>query len=164
MSKTWSGCNQIKKGINLSKTFVNSKQRLLYAPLGKTYIVQPDVRLSPPHPLLPEGAAFYMLEKEYMPSKSAFASALHAFMNSPHPLETLSDLKAYGSDGTILRDHESSNYFRAIDGVLSLHTRTEVSRPKEERLTNWWPLIAGNRKENGILHRCDSGKELVGEV
>lgn len=144
--------------------FVNSKQRLLYSPLGKTYIVQPDERLSPPHPLLPEGAAFYMLEKTYTTSKSTFASALRAFLNSPHPLETLSDLKAYGSDGTILRDHESSNYFRAIDGVLRLHMRMAVSRSKEERLRNWWPLIAGHRKEDRIAHRCSSGKELVTEV
>ncbi|KAJ3704118.1 hypothetical protein LUZ61_007823 [Rhynchospora tenuis] len=139
-------------------------ERLLYSPLGKTYIVQPDEKLSPPHPFLPEGPAFYMLEQQYAPSKSTFASAIHAFLNSPHPLETLSDMKAYGSDGTILRDHESSNYFRAIDGVLRLHTRKVVSRSEEERLANWWPLLARHRNQEGIAHRRDFGKELVAKV
>ncbi|KAJ4797500.1 Alpha/beta-Hydrolases superfamily protein [Rhynchospora pubera] len=139
-------------------------EKLLYSPLGKTYIVQPDEKLSPPHPFLPEGPAFYMLEKQYAPSKSTFTSAVRAFLNSPHPLETLSDMKAYGSDGAILRDHESSNYFRAIDGVLRLHTRKVVSRSEEERLMNWWPLLAGHRNREGIAHRRDFGKELVAKV
>jgi hypothetical protein len=173
LGNTSHGCKQrkIKDYTELfilitSVIFVNSKQRLLYSPLGRTYIVQPDKRLSPPHPLLPEGAAFYMLEKTYAPSKSTFASALHAFLNSPHPLETLSDLKAYGSDGTILRDHESSNYFRAIDGVLRLHMRKVVRRSSrsEESLSNWWPFIAGHHKEDGIVHSSDPGKQLVSEV
>jgi hypothetical protein len=41
-----------------------------------------------------------------------------AFLNSPHLLEVLSDLGAYGSQVSILGDHDTINYLRAINFVL----------------------------------------------
>ncbi|EMS48583.1 Lipase [Triticum urartu] len=97
-----------------------NSQKVLYTPMGTTYILQPDGKASPHHPFLPEGAALFRVanpEERAEPSgsgRAVVASALRAFLNSPHPLETLSDLSAYGSEGAILRDHESGNYFRAL--------------------------------------------------
>ncbi|CAM8974512.1 unnamed protein product [Rhodiola kirilowii] len=100
-----------------------NKHKLLYTPLGKTFIIQPDEQSSPPHPLLPRGSAFYYLDK----TKSKYAAAaLRTFLNSPHPLETLSDPTAYGSQGTILRDHDSSNYLKAMNWVLRQEKRSKM--------------------------------------
>lgn len=111
-------------------------QKLLYSPLGKVFILQPDDKSSPPHPLLPPGSALYALDK----TKCGFStSVLRAFLNNPHPLETLSDPTAYGSEGTILRDHDSSNYLKAVNGVLRKHTKAIRKVRKERNLQ--WPLL-----------------------
>ncbi|KAF7826170.1 phospholipase A1 PLIP1, chloroplastic [Senna tora] len=97
-----------------------TKSKLLYSPLGKMLILQPDEKTSPAHPLLPSGSALYALDSTrcgYSPS------VLRAFLNRPHPLQTLSHPTAYGSEGTILRDHDSSNYLKALNGVLRQHTK-----------------------------------------
>ncbi|KAL5571400.1 hypothetical protein UlMin_020997 [Ulmus minor] len=113
------------------------QKKLLYSPLGKLFILQPDERSSPPHPLLPAGTALYALDK----TKCGFSSAiLRAFLNNPHPLETLSDPTAYGSDGTILRDHDSSNYLKAVNGVLRQHTKIVFRKVRKER-NLLWPLL-----------------------
>ncbi|GAB2217444.1 hypothetical protein Droror1_Dr00000635 [Drosera rotundifolia] len=113
------------------------KSKLLYSPLGKIFILQPDDRTSPSHPLLPPGTALYELDKTK--SKST-GSAFRAFLNNPHPLETLSDPAAYGSEGTILRDHDSSNYLMAVNGVLKQSTKMVVRRVRKER-RGLWPLL-----------------------
>ncbi|KAL6982088.1 hypothetical protein U1Q18_023704 [Sarracenia purpurea var. burkii] len=114
-----------------------TKKKLLYSPMGKIFILQPDEKSSPPHPLLPPGSALYALEN----TKRGFTqTALGAFLNSPHPLETLSNPKAYGSEGTILRDHDSSNYLKAVNGVIRQHTQTIVKRVKKQRKF-LWPLL-----------------------
>ncbi|EEC71102.1 hypothetical protein OsI_02886 [Oryza sativa Indica Group] len=129
-----------------------NNQRMLYTPMGTTYILQPDGAASPPHPFLPEGAALFRLDPEgraERPARHVVASALRAFLNSPHPLETLSDLSAYGSEGAILRDHESSNYFRALNALTRVPRRRKQPEivwqlPGVERLQQyWWPGIAG---------------------
>ncbi|XP_073007342.1 phospholipase A1 PLIP1, chloroplastic [Typha latifolia] len=128
-----------------------NNEKVLYSPLGKTYILQPDEKSSPSHPLLPQGAALYSLDPadaNSSLSKSTISSALRAFINSPHPLETLSDPSAYGSEGTILRDHESINYVKAINGLLRQHTKSVVRRSREKRLRLWWPLLTSN--PNGL--------------
>ncbi|KAI8544979.1 hypothetical protein RHMOL_Rhmol07G0007400 [Rhododendron molle] len=109
-------------------------EKLLYSPMGKIFILQPDEKSSPPHPLLPSGSAFYAVEN----TRCSFTqNALKAFLNSPHPLETLSNPTAYGSEGTILRDHDSSNYLKAVNGVIRQHTKTVVR--KQGSLL--WPLL-----------------------
>ncbi|KAG8056167.1 hypothetical protein GUJ93_ZPchr0001g31801 [Zizania palustris] len=129
-----------------------NNQRMLYTPVGATYILQPDSAASPPHPFLPEGAALFRLDPEgraERPARHVVSNALRAFLNSPHPLETLSDLSAYGSEGAILRDHESSNYFRALNALTRVPRRRKQPEivwqiPGVERLQQyWWPGIAG---------------------
>lgn len=122
-------------------------QKLLYSPLGKLYIVQPDGKSSPPHPLLPPGCALYALDGGGA-SKAKVESAVRAFLNSPHPLETLSQPAAYGSEGTILRDHESGNYLKAVNAVLRQHTKWVVRRSTAQRLQHWWPLLTVTVREH----------------
>ncbi|KAL9250600.1 Phospholipase A1 PLIP1, chloroplastic-like protein [Drosera capensis] len=123
------------------------KKKLLYAPLGKIFILQPEDKISPPHPLLPPGTALYELDKTK--SKST-GSAFRAFLNNPHPLETLSDPAAYGSEGTILRDHDSSNYLMAVNGVLKQSTKMVVRRVRKER-QGLWPLLTSPARRRWSL-------------
>lgn len=147
-------------------------QKMLYTPMGATYILQPDAAASPHHPFLPDGAALFRLDPGggggERPPRKVVDSALRAFLNSPHPLETLSDLAAYGAGGAILRDHESSNYFRALSALARVPPR----RPKQpeivwqlpgvERLQRyWWPGIAGTVMPEPVAVRT---KELVSEA
>ena len=129
---------------------------MLYTPMGKLFILQPHENSSPPHPLLPVGQSLYALDK----TKHGFSSSvLRAFLNCPNPLETLSDPTAYGSEGTILRDHDSSNYLKAVNDVLRQNTRKVVRTARRQRNV-LWPLLASpsphtwnheNTLENGIL-------------
>ena len=106
--------------------------------MGKIFILQPDESSSPPHPLLPQGCALYALDK----SRRGFSSSvLRSFLNSPHPLETLSDPTAYGSEGTILRDHDSSNYLKAVNGVLRQHSKPVIERAMRKESNVLWPLL-----------------------
>ncbi|KAJ8748526.1 hypothetical protein K2173_003425 [Erythroxylum novogranatense] len=113
------------------------KNKLLYKPIGKLFILQADEKSSPPHPLLPQGNALYA----FINAQSGnYASALKTFLNCPHPLETLSDPTAYGSEGTILRDHDSSNYLKAVNGVLRKNTRLFERYDRKPR-NALWPLL-----------------------
>ncbi|KAJ8466951.1 hypothetical protein OPV22_029503 [Ensete ventricosum] len=134
-------------------------QKVLYSPLGQTYILQPDDKSSPFHPLLPPEAALYALDGQSdvggsSPRGGTTASALRVFINSPHPLETLSDPRAYGSEGTILRDHDCSNYVKAINGLLRQHTKSARRRSRKQRRNRWWPRLSV--PANGALpaHSC----------
>lgn len=123
-----------------------NSEKVLYSPIGKLYILQPDENTSPGHPLLPSGTALYTLNSKdengmHVPGAS---SALKAFLNSPHPLETLSNPKAYGSEGMILRDHESKNYLKALDDLLRTHHNEFYSRKlRTQRLNQLWPRLSG---------------------
>lgn len=142
--------------------------KALYTPMGATYILQPDSSASPRHPFLPEGAALFRLDPDdaaERPPRALVASSLRAFLNSPHPLETLSDLSAYGAGGAILRDHESSNYFRALSALARAPPRRRKQPeivwqlPGVERLQQyWWPGIAGTVIPAPV---AVSNKELV---
>ncbi|CAL9002949.1 unnamed protein product [Prunus brigantina] len=113
------------------------KSKRLYSPMGNLFILQPDEKSSPPHPLLPPGSALYVLNKTKCGSSSG---VLRAFLNSPHPLETFSDPAAYGSEGTILRDHDSCNYLKAMNMVLRQHTRMFVRKVRKQR-NLLWPIL-----------------------
>ncbi|CAL2268592.1 unnamed protein product [Prunus armeniaca] len=113
------------------------KSKRLYSPMGNLFILQPDEKSSPPHPLLPPGSALYVLNKTQCGSSSG---VLRAFLNSPHPLETFSDPAAYGSEGTILRDHDSCNYLKAMNMVLRQHTRMVVRKVRKQR-NLLWPIL-----------------------
>lgn len=109
----------------------------MYAPMGKTFIIQPYETLSPSHPLLPPGNALYTLEN---PECCSSKNPLMAFLNAPHPLETLSNITSYGSNGTILRDHDSSNYLKAVNGVLRKHTKAVTQTARRQR-NILWPIL-----------------------
>ncbi|KAJ1395005.1 Fungal lipase-like domain [Sesbania bispinosa] len=139
------------------------KNKLLYSPLGKIFILQPDEKTSPHHPLLPSGSAFYALDN----TKCGYSpSVLRTFLNQPHPIETLSDPTAYGSEGTILRDHDSSNYLKAVNGILRQHSKALVRRVRKQRINELWPLLTSpsphswSHEKN--LERCSlMTKEIV---
>ncbi|XP_028794720.1 phospholipase A1 PLIP1, chloroplastic [Neltuma alba] len=113
------------------------KNKLLYSPMGKMFILQPDEKTSPAHPLLPSGCALYALDDTIF----GYSKVLRAFLNQPHPLQTLSDPTAYGSEGTILRDHDSSTYLKALNAVLRQHTKVFVRRVRRQRIDHLWPLL-----------------------
>ncbi|XP_076920273.1 phospholipase A1 PLIP1, chloroplastic-like [Bidens hawaiensis] len=142
-----------------------NKNSLLYTPMGKMFIIQPDEKSSPHHPLLPPGSALYTMENT---TRGSTKNALRAFLNSPHPIETLQHPAAYGSDGTILKDHDSSNYLKAVNEIIRQHTKTFIKKPKEQR-NLLWPLLTSqsphhwsqetNHEENKL--RVSGQKRLI---
>ncbi|XP_047320826.1 phospholipase A1 PLIP1, chloroplastic [Impatiens glandulifera] len=110
-----------------------NKNKLLYTPLGKIFILQPEDESSPRHPLLPPESGLYALEHTQWCNLAE--KALRDFLNFPHPLETLSDPTAYGTDGTILRDHHSGNYLKAINGFLNKQTGKAYEKVRKHRST-----------------------------
>ncbi|RDY00689.1 hypothetical protein CR513_16092, partial [Mucuna pruriens] len=134
------------------------KNKLLYTPLGKIFILQPDVKTSPPHPLLPPESAFYALDN----TKCGYSpSVLRTFLNQPHPIDTLSNPTAYGSEGTILRDHDSSNYLKAINGVLRQHSKILDRRLRKQRINQLWPLLTSPSPHSWSHEQSLMTKEIV---
>ncbi|NP_001148192.1 triacylglycerol lipase [Zea mays] len=116
-----------------------TNQKLLYAPMGEVFILQPDEKLSPHHHLLPAGSGLYLIGGQTVDSgtsSTALRSALSAFFNSPHPLEILRDAGAYGPKGTVYRDHDVHSYLRSIRAVV----RKEMRAEKERRRLLRWPI------------------------
>lgn len=106
-------------------------------------ILQPDDRQSPNHPFLPGGSGLYVMAPPGVGTccDAALRSAQRAFLNSPHPLEILSDPGAYGSEGTIVRDHDPNGYTRAINHVLRREHKRLRRRLREVRRKLWSPLV-----------------------
>lgn len=115
--------------------------------MGKVFILQPSESVSPTHPWLPPGNALYVLDK----SKEGYSSAaLRGFLNRPHPLETLSQRAAYGSDGSVLRDHDSKNYVKAVNGVIRQHTKLIVRKVRRQRRSTVWPVLTSTERNSWI--------------
>ncbi|KAG6593229.1 Phospholipase A1 PLIP2, chloroplastic, partial [Cucurbita argyrosperma subsp. sororia] len=129
-------------------------QKLLYAPMGELLILQPDHKFSPSHDLLPSGSGLYLLscpQPDANDAEKQLRAAQKVFLNTPHPLETLSDRSAYGSGGTIQRDHDMNSYLRSIRGVIRQElTRIRKTR-REHRRKVWWALVAPNNVDIGII-------------
>lgn len=130
--------------------------------MGKIFILQPDEKVSPPHPLLPSGSGLHVLDST---NNSLTKSALRAFLNSPHPIETLSDPIAYGSEGTIIRDHDSSNYLKAVNEVIKQRTRIVVKKARKQR-NQLWPLLTSRSphtwgRSYNMEDRPEVNKELL---
>ncbi|KAI9098999.1 hypothetical protein K1719_024766 [Acacia pycnantha] len=123
-----------------------NNQKVLYTPMGELLILQPEEKFSPGHDLLPAGCGLYLLSGPSSESNHnmyrQLLTAQLVFLNSPHPLEILSDRAAYGSGGTIQRDHDMNSYFKSVRGVI----RQELNRIRRQRRENrrkaWWPLVA----------------------
>ncbi|KAF9619987.1 hypothetical protein IFM89_010603 [Coptis chinensis] len=135
-------------------------QKLLYAPLGEILILQPDDQISPHHHLLPSGNGLYVLScsmSDTNDPEKQLQAAQTVFLNSPHPLEILSDKSSYGSGGTIYRDHDVKAYLRSVRGVIR-HELNRIRKAKREhRRSVWWPLIVPQGIHNGI----DVGRQVA---
>ncbi|GLJ36997.1 hypothetical protein SUGI_0749500 [Cryptomeria japonica] len=128
-------------------------QNFLYGSTGQLLILQPDEKISPPHPLLASGCGFYRLhhvkqdgnehENELSGTLQAEA-AQSAFLNTPHPLEILSDRSAYGSEGSIARDHNSINYFKVINYILRQQIKHLRKLRREQRRQVWSSLVTAD--------------------
>ncbi|KAI4338371.1 hypothetical protein MLD38_023437 [Melastoma candidum] len=140
-------------------------QKLLYTPLGEVFIIQPDEKWSPPHPLLPPGSGIYALEKKRSKSRG---NAIRAFLNNPHPLVMLSDPTAYGSEGSILRDHDSSNYLKTVNEILRGSTKMHRRGRKERDGIGMWPLLTSPSPHQwsyeSNMGRSSSRRRLGSEV
>ena len=57
-------------------------------------------------------------KKKKSKKAESVAEAIWELMNSPHPLDTLSESGAYGDNGSISRYHNPDHYTRALGSVL----------------------------------------------
>lgn len=122
--------------------------------MGELLILQPDEKFSPNHHLLPPGTGLYTLSCPLADTNEAenlLRTARTLFLNSPHPLEILSDRSAYGSEGTIQRDHDMDSYLKSVRSVI----RQELNRirkvRREHRRKFWWSLLATHGISGGVL-------------
>ncbi|KAK7278194.1 hypothetical protein RJT34_23219 [Clitoria ternatea] len=131
-----------------------NKQKLLYAPMGELLILQPDEKFSPSHHLLPSGSGLYLLccpLSESKDTKNLLRAAQMVFLNSPHPLEILSDRSAYGSGGCIQRDHDMNSYLRSVRTVIRQELNQIRKAKREQRRKLWWPIALPLRIDTGVV-------------
>lgn len=113
--------------------------------MGEFLILQPDAKLSPNHDLLPSGSGLYVLTSsvsDIVESEKQMRAAESVFLNTPHPLEILSDRTAYGSGGAIQRDHDMTSYLMSILSVIRQELKRARKSRREHRRQAWWPLVA----------------------
>ncbi|XP_065860403.1 phospholipase A1 PLIP2, chloroplastic isoform X2 [Euphorbia lathyris] len=121
-----------------------NNQKLLYAPMGELLILQPDEKYSPHHHLLPSGSGLYFLNIPLSDNNDAeklLRAAQTVFLNSPHPLEILSDRSAYGSEGAIHRDHDIGSYLKSVRSVIRQELNQIRKARREHRRKFWWSLL-----------------------
>ncbi|XP_052172195.1 phospholipase A1 PLIP2, chloroplastic-like isoform X2 [Diospyros lotus] len=131
-----------------------NNQRLLYAPMGEFLILQPDEKFSPNHDLLPSGSGLYILSCSVPDANEAEKrrrAARSVFLNSPHPLEILSDRAAYGSEGTIQRDHDMNSYLKSVRNVIRQELNLIRKARREHRRRVWWPLVELHGANTGVI-------------
>ncbi|KAH6766475.1 alpha/beta-Hydrolases superfamily protein [Perilla frutescens var. hirtella] len=141
-----------------------SKQKLLYAPMGDFLILQPDDNFSPSHELLPSGSGLYLLscrEADADEAEKQIQAAQSVFLNSPHPLEILSDRAAYGSEGSIQRDHDMNSYYKSVRNVIRLELSRIRKARRGRRRKVWWPLVAPGGINAGII--VSRSGSMIGE-
>ncbi|KAM0998580.1 hypothetical protein ACFX2I_008297 [Malus domestica] len=140
-----------------------NNQKLLYSPMGEMLILQPDEKFSPNHHLLPSGSGLYLLScplSDGSDAEKQLRAAQLVFLNSPHPLEILSDRSAYGSEGTIQRDHDVNSYLKSVRGVIREELSQIRKARRQQRRKVWWPLIAPRSKHaGGVIVGINLGQE-----
>lgn len=122
--------------------------------MGELLILQPDEKFSPSHDLLPSGSGLYLLccpQSDIDNAEKHLRAAQMVFLNTPHPLETLSDRSAYGSGGTIQRDHDMSSYLKSVRGVIRQELNRIRKARREHRRKVWWALVAPGKVDIGIV-------------
>ncbi|KAL8089321.1 hypothetical protein AgCh_038941 [Apium graveolens] len=128
-------------------------QGLLYAPVGEFLILQPDEKFSPHHDLLPSGSGLYVLScpiSDVAEAEKQIRAAQSLFLNSPHPLEMLRDRSSYGSEGTILRDHDMRSYLKSVRNVIRQELNQVRKGQREHRRKVRWPLVAARGSNASI--------------
>ncbi|XP_050376407.1 phospholipase A1 PLIP2, chloroplastic [Argentina anserina] len=128
-----------------------NNQKLLYSPMGELLILQPDEKFSPNHHLLPLGSGLYVLNGDANDAEKQVHAAKLVFLNSPHPLEILSDRSAYGSEGCIQRDHDMNSYFKCIRGVIRQELNHIRKARRQQRHKVWWPFVSSRGVDLGII-------------
>ncbi|KAI4349723.1 hypothetical protein L6164_010283 [Bauhinia variegata] len=131
-----------------------NNQKILFAPMGELLILQPDEKFSPEHHLLPSGSGLYLLGGPLSDSDiddKQLRAAQLVFLNSPHPLEILSDKSAYGSGGTIQRDHDMNSYLKSLRTVIRQKLNRIRKAKREHRRKVWWPLVKPRGNDTGIV-------------
>ncbi|KAK1412497.1 hypothetical protein QVD17_33797 [Tagetes erecta] len=137
-----------------------NNQNILYAPMGEFLILQPDAKLSPSHNLLPQGSGLYILRSQASDPNLAnkqTRAAQSVFLNTPHPLEILTDRCAYGSEGAILRDHDVDTYLISIRKVISQELNRVRRMRRQKRRQLWWHMVVVNGTQVKLL--LDGGRE-----
>ncbi|XP_039027565.1 phospholipase A1 PLIP2, chloroplastic-like [Hibiscus syriacus] len=145
-----------------------NNQKILYAPMGQLLILQPDEKFSPHHHLLPSGTGLYFLScplSNKDDEEKLFRAALRIFFNSPHPLDILSDRSAYGSEGTILRDHDMKSYLKSIRNVIRQEQNRIRKKKREQRRKDGWSVVFPSSINSSIILEgamvtIGSGQEL----
>ncbi|CAL9162268.1 unnamed protein product [Musa hybrid cultivar] len=138
-------------------------QKLLYGPMGQLLILQPEEKFSPCHHLLPPGNGLYILGNSLADSNDTerlLHAATLAFLNSPHPLEILSDRSAYGSEGTVYRDHDTNSYLRSVRGVIRQELKLIRKVKREQRRKIWWPLVATQDMHPRVVTSRSAGSTI----
>lgn len=135
----------------MSFSFCVSQQKLLYTPTGDLLILQPDHKFSPSHDLLPSGSGLHLLTCPEPYSEKQIKAAQALFLNSPHPLEILSDRSAYGSGGSVHRDHDMNSYLKSIRNVIRLELSRIRKAKRERRRKVWWPLVSPSGVNASII-------------
>ncbi|OWM80074.1 hypothetical protein CDL15_Pgr010052 [Punica granatum] len=131
-----------------------NNEKLLYAPMGELLILQPDEKFSPRHDLLPSGSGLYLLScllTDFSEGQKQIRAAQKLFFDSPHPLEILSDRGAYGSGGTIQRDHDMNSYLKSVRVVIRQELNRIRKARRERRRKLWWPLVGSTDFNDGIV-------------
>ncbi|KAK1420459.1 hypothetical protein QVD17_22074 [Tagetes erecta] len=142
-------------------------QNLLYAPMGELLILQPDAKLSPNHDLLPSGSGLYVLTSsvsDMIEAEKQMRAAQSVFLNTPHPLEILSDRTAYGSGGAIQRDHDMTSYLMSILSVIRQELKRARKDKREHRRQAWWPLVAPRGSNMGHIGPAQGQSQSQSQV
>ncbi|MCD7449532.1 hypothetical protein HAX54_000372 [Datura stramonium] len=133
-----------------------NNQKLLFAPMGEFLILQPDDKFSPNHDLLPSGSGLYLMScpaSDTTEAEKQIQAAQAVFLNSPHPLEILSDRSAYGSGGTIQRDHDMNSYLKSVRNVIRHELNNIRKAKRKQRRRVWWPLVSPSGVNAGVVVR-----------
>ena len=122
--------------------------------MGNLLILQPDEKFSPSHHLLPSGSGLYLLccpLSESDDTEKRLRAAQMVFLNSPHPLEILSDRSAYGSGGSVQRDHDMNSYLKCVRTVIRQELNQIRKARREQRQKVWWPLVLPRGSDTNIV-------------
>uniref|UniRef100_A0A1J3FKR0 Lipase n=1 Tax=Noccaea caerulescens TaxID=107243 RepID=A0A1J3FKR0_NOCCA len=148
-----------------------NKQSMLYSPMGELLILQPDESFSPGHDLLPPGNGLYLLTGDFespeedvdSEEEQRLRAAQTVFLNTPHPLDILSDRAAYGSSGTIQRDHDMNSYLKSVRSVIRKEVNQIRRAKREHRRSLWWPILVARETGSSSGIAIGSNGQINGQ-